>query len=224
MTITIASRAQTAVDPAQLPRIIQDRRRHRRVPLALLGRYMRADKQEFPCTLIEISVSGMSVTAPSSVEPGEQIITYFDELGGLQGEVVRATSDGFALRLNITPRKREKLAAQLTWLINREDLSIIEARAHQRTPVESRAVTLKLPQNIEIECQVIDISISGASVRTTSRPQIGSVVYLGKQKAQVVRHHELGIGLHFDDRATMSSQSTPVRQNPNSHLKHLERP
>ena len=83
---------------------------------------MRANKQEFPCKLNDISVGGVSVMAPVEVEVGERIVAYFDEIGGIEGHVVRLFEGGFAIRLTASQHKRDKLAAQITWLINHADL------------------------------------------------------------------------------------------------------
>jgi hypothetical protein len=36
------------------PKIVPDRRRYRRVPVSVFGRFMRDDKQEYPCEVINI--------------------------------------------------------------------------------------------------------------------------------------------------------------------------
>ncbi|MEL6374583.1 MAG: PilZ domain-containing protein [Pseudomonadota bacterium] len=180
-------------------RIVPDRRRYRRVPLTLLGRFMRANKEEFPCKLIDVSVGGISVMAPADVDDGERIIAYFDQLGGLEGHVVRPFEGGFALALTATSHKREKLAAQLTWLLNRHELDPADERRHDRIKPNDGSSSLALAGGIVIQCQVMDVSISGASVGTTARPDIGSTVVLGKLRARVVRHHDQGIGVQFID-------------------------
>ena len=75
-------------------RITPDRRRHKRVAVTLLGRFMRANKQEYPCKLYDISVGGCALMAPVEVESNEKIVAYFDHIGGIEGHVVR-TFDGF---------------------------------------------------------------------------------------------------------------------------------
>jgi PilZ domain-containing protein len=44
----------------------QERRRHQRVRVNLLGRYMLADRREFPCQVINMSPGGMALIAPIS--------------------------------------------------------------------------------------------------------------------------------------------------------------
>lgn len=180
-------------------RIAPDRRRHKRFPLALLGRFMRANKQEFPCRLNDISVGGVAIMAPVEVEIGERIVAYFDEIGGIEGEVVRSFEGGFAVRVRATQHKREKLAAQITWLVNKDKLGGSFGRRHKRIELANRTSTLRLPDDTTVDCKVIDVSLSGASIGTVARPPIGDVVIFGKLRCQVMRYHDRGIGVKFID-------------------------
>jgi hypothetical protein len=176
-----------------------DQRRHKRVAVTLLGRFMRENRHEYPCKLNDISVGGAAIMAPVVVEPGERIVAYFDHIGGLEGTVVRVFEGGFALQFKITPHKREKLAAQLTWLINRTVLTGIEQRRHERYPARDTDITVLLETGEIVECRLIDVSISGASLKTEVRPRIGSELTLGKLRCRVMRHHDRGIGVEFVD-------------------------
>jgi hypothetical protein len=181
-----------------LSRIVPDRRRHKRISVTLLGRFMRENKEEHPCKLIDISAGGAAVAASVSVPPGERVVAYFDHIGGLEGEVVREFDGGFAFRINATRHKREKLAAQLTWLANRAELAA-EGRRHERITPRNGDSTLQLAEGIVLSCRILDVSISGASVATPARPEIGTEVVLGKLRARVVRHHSQGFGVQFID-------------------------
>jgi selenophosphate synthetase-related protein len=59
-----------------------------------------------------------SVSAPA----GDRIIAYVDQIGRIEGIISREFPSGFALTIMSTAHKREKLAAQLTWLANRHIL------------------------------------------------------------------------------------------------------
>lgn len=181
------------------PRVhaMPERRLHKRFSLRLAGRFMRADRNEYPCELIDISVGGMAITSSVKPQLGESIIVYMDELGGLEGKVARVFDGGFAIALSATLHKREKLAARITWLINRDELDMAETRAHQRTMPRQNENTLRLSDDIVLQVQVIDVSLSGANIATEARPPLGSEVQLGKLRAEVVRHHERGIGVRF---------------------------
>lgn len=110
----------------------EERRRHQRVKVNLLGRYMLSDRREFPCQVIDMSPGGMAVVAPVAGNPGERVIAYVDHLGRLEGKIARLLDNGFAMTISATSRKRDKLAAQLTWLANRQILNLPEDRRHGR--------------------------------------------------------------------------------------------
>ena len=182
--------------PHSLPHS-QERRRHQRVRVNLLGRYMLADRREFPCQVINMSPGGMALIAPISGEVGERVIAYVDHLGRLEGRVARLFNNGFAMTISATARKREKLAAQLTWLANRHILNLPEDRRHGRIVPRHQAARLMLAGGASVTVRIIDISLSGAGIASLHRPEIGSHVTLGKIPGRVVRHLEDGFAIEL---------------------------
>lgn len=160
---------------------------------------MRMNKQEFTCKLLDMSVGGAAFLSSVQVDMDERIIAYLDQLGGIDGTVVRFFDGGFAIRLNATQHKREKLASQIMWMINRHELSGAEERRHERFALTNRASTIKLAEGHTVNVRMLDVSISGVSVATDVRPPLGTDVLVGKLRARVMRHHEQGIGLQFLD-------------------------
>jgi hypothetical protein len=177
----------------------QERRRHQRVRVNLLGRYMLSDRQEYPCQVVNMSPGGMALIAPTIGQVGERVIAYVDHLGRLEGSIARTLVNGFAMTISATPRKRDKLAAQLTWLANRNELEGDAERRHDRITPDNTVSQLHLAEGIVLACRVLDVSISGASVATPARPEVGTEVVLGKLRARVVRHHAQGFGVQFLD-------------------------
>jgi hypothetical protein len=175
----------------------QDRRRHQRVRVNLLGRYMLADRREFPCQVVNMSPGGMALIAPVGGEIGERVIAYVDHLGRLEGKIARQLQNGFAMTISATPRKRDKLAAQLTWLANRHILNLPEDRRHGRFVPRIAGAQLTLPNGTTVGVRIIDISLSGAGIATNQRPEAGSHVMLGKIPGRVVRHLDEGFAMEF---------------------------
>ncbi len=171
--------------------------RYRTIELDLDGRYMRSTKQEYPARLKTASVAQLVFTTPEPLTNGERIIAHFEHLGGLVGKVSGKIDGGVELCLNITTRKREKLSAQLTWLLNRPLYSGLDGRKHERFSFENRSVLLHYGNDQCVECTLLDISLSGASLASSVRPGIGSKVIVGKQDAIVRRHHDRGVGVQF---------------------------
>src|ERR1051325_3911939 len=99
----------------------EERRRHQRVRVNLQGRQMLAARPEFPCQVVNMSPGGIALIAPVSGEVGDRIIAYVDHLGRLEGKIARQLQNGFSMTIAATPRKRDMLAAQLTWLANRHN-------------------------------------------------------------------------------------------------------
>lgn len=201
--ITMDSVAKRTVEPpvfGATATLAADRRRHRRVAITLFGRFMRANKQEFPCKLVDISVGGAAIHTPVEVEKGERILATFDNLGAIEGHVVRTFAGGFGIELQATQYKRDKLAAQITWLMNRHELGdSADLRRHERIAIANskKEATMKLDEGVSVPVNIIDFSMSGASVSTTARPPIGHHVQIGKIKGKVVRHHNDGIAVEF---------------------------
>lgn len=198
--LTAANSTVASLDDITI-RIAPDRRRHKRVQLTLLGRFMRASKNEYPCRLIDISVGGAAISSPVAVELGERIIVYFDHVGGLEGIVVRLVDGGFAMEFAATVRKRQKLAADLTWLVNQTDVDVANLRrpGHERIAIQNQSIPVRLEDGETEDCDAIDVSISGASLSSSHRPRIGSEILVGKMRARVVRHHTDGFGVAFID-------------------------
>jgi hypothetical protein len=165
--------------------------------VALVGRYMLSDRCEYPCQTLDISPGGLSVIAPVLGKPGERVVGYFDHIGRVEGVLVRIFPNGFAMTIAATPRKREKLADQLTWLANRQILGLPEDRRHERLAPKQARSFLILPDGREIPCRVVDVSLSGAAVQIEEKPPVGTAVTLGRTAAKIIRHLETGLALEF---------------------------
>lgn len=174
-----------------------NRRQHQRVKVAVLGRYMLSDRREYPCQTVDMSPGGVRLNCAVIGEVGERVVLYLEYIGRIEGVVARHTSGGFAVRLAATPRKRDKLASQLTWLANREILGLPEGRSHERVVPDKPMVTLKLENGREVAARLIDISLSGVAIQCPVQPAMGSVVTVGSTPGRLVRYFDGGFGVQF---------------------------
>ena len=179
-----------------VPKIVPDRRKYRRVPVKLSGRFMTQDEQEYPCEVFNMSAGGMALRAPVNCLRGERIVAYLEHLGRLEGTVARTFEGGFAVELSCSAQKRERIANVLAWYANQETLGAVERR-HERFEPRIAAQKMIMPNGDVHDCHVIDVSLSGASVATSTKPPMDSVVVLGRLRCRVVRHHSRGIGIQF---------------------------
>ena len=180
--------------------LAEERRRHQRVKVNLLGRYMLADRREFPCQVVDMSPGGMAIVAPIAGAAGERVIAYVDHLGRLEGKITRLLENGFAMSISATSRKRDKLAAQLTWLANRQILNLPEDRRHGRFTPRNPVARLILQNGENVTCRIIDLSASGCAISIAPEllPVVGSAVTIGKVPGRVVRHIENGFAVEFN--------------------------
>lgn len=174
-----------------------DRRRHQRVGVNLIGRFMLEDRREYPCQVIDMSPGGAGIIAPVTAVIGERVIAYIDHIGRIEGQVARLIKGGFAMTINAPVRKREKIASQLTWLANRHELNLPEDRRHERVTPKNPYSQLTMADGRAYRCRIIDISLSGAGLAMDVKPAIGTPVTLGKVKGRVVRHLEEGVAIEF---------------------------
>ena len=181
---------------AVLP-LAEEQRRFQRVRVNLLGRYMLADRREFPCQVVNMSPGGMGLIAPAAGAIGERVIAYIDHLGRLEGQISRLYQNGFAMTVSATARKRDKLAAQLTWLANRHILNLPEDRRHGRIIPRDPMAQLIMPNGVNLTVRIIDMSLSGAALATDMRPALGMLVMIGKVQGRVVRHLDDGFAVEF---------------------------
>ncbi|MDB5654556.1 MAG: type pilus assembly PilZ [Tardiphaga sp.] len=175
----------------------EEKRRFQRVKVHLLGRYMLPDRREFPCQVINMSPGGLALLGPGIGNIGDRVIAYLDHIGRVEGKVTRIIDNGFAMSVGATPRKRDKLAAQLTWLANRDILNLPEDRRHDRIVPRNPICVLTLEDGTQMTCRIIDLSLSGAAIAAEKRPPLHSHVSLGRVQSRVVRHLEDGFALEF---------------------------
>lgn len=174
-----------------------EKRQFQRVQLELNGRFMRESRSEYECKVIDMSPGNVAIQSRVQANTGERIICYLDHIGRIEGRVTRRLMDGFAMTINASNRKREKLAGQLTWLANKHELSLPEDRRHERLAPEQQRTVLTLNDGREYECAMIDLSLSGAAVAIEVRPALGTPVTLGAMRGTIVRHFEEGIAIEF---------------------------
>ncbi|HWK67110.1 MAG TPA: PilZ domain-containing protein [Rhizobiaceae bacterium] len=174
-----------------------ERRNFQRVRIKIYGRFMLEDRSEHPCQVIDMSPGNVAFRADRQGAPGEKVIAYLDHIGRVEGVVTRTLDDGFAMTVIASDRKKDKLAAQLTWLANRHELDLPEDRRHERVAPRNPMSTLQLSDGRQYQCRIIDLSLSGAAVEIDVRPALGVQVTLGTMRGQVVRHFEDGVAIEF---------------------------
>lgn len=173
-----------------------DRRRFRRVSMPLSVRYRLPNGSEAEGKIINISPAGALISAPDGAAYGDTILLYIAKLGRFTGTVKRIERDGFAIHLNERAARIKRVADTLIWLLNggEENMNRRKAkRIRQDRPAKI------MVDGKEQKATILDISTTGASIAFETKPDIGTVLTVGRTKATVVRHHEEGVGVSFAD-------------------------
>lgn len=180
-----------------LARAQADRRRYRRVHVGLAGRlFVPADGSEARCTVIDMSPGGARISCETIPEEGTSIVLYVDTFGRFEGQIVRPEGDAFGVRFNCSAMKRERIAEQLTLYLNKALADDSVLRRHDRTQTKGMARYTRANGDI-VQCEVVDLSLSGVSLKTENRPPIGEFVLIGQMAGRIARHHEDGIAIEF---------------------------
>lgn len=177
--------------------VTEQERQFQRVDLTLFGRYMLSNRQEFPCQVLNMSPGSAAMVAPLSGDVGERVVAYIDHIGRLEGIVLRTLDNGFVMSISATERKRDKLAAKLTWLANRHELNLPEDRRHERVVPRQRNAEVRLEDGRTYRTRIIDLSLSGVAIELDVRPAIGTVLWVGNLRGRVVRHFDEGVAVEF---------------------------
>lgn len=180
-----------------------ERRRFRRVGVSVRGRMMDGDGREHDCRTADISPGDARIAAAAAeVRVGDRIVFYLDDLGRLEGHVVRASQNGeFAVIFSGTAHKREKLAELLTWLMSRESLALDEEVQRDRREGGGALTSIAIEHGPAIDGEIVDFSLVGMAVRTRQpAPPLGTWVRVGAIDGKVARYFDGGFAVDFEVR------------------------
>jgi len=182
-----------------IERASKERRRFRRVRLSIMGRlYIPATQEEAMCTAQDISPGDACIDCELKQEPMGRAVIYLESLGRFEGPISRGDDGRLVMTFSCSPLKREKLADQLILEVNRHLLGDADLRRHDRVEAVSGSYThFTRASGEQIRCEVLDLSLTGVSVRTELRPPVGEHILIGHRAGRVARHHAEGIGVEF---------------------------
>ena len=191
-----------------------DRRRHKRIAVALPGRYMLEDSSEHPCECIDISVSGLRLRAAKAASWGSRVVAYIDGIGRVEGHLVRRAPGWFAIETRATSRKGERVEERIGWIAESEIGKPAERRRLSRQYVERQTVRLSTFDGRQHLALLTDISKEGAALLLETPLDDGARVRLEGRRARVVRVFPGGLALKFEnwvEEASERREASPPR-------------
>ena len=201
---------QPEIDEFTAP-VGEERRSFERTPVAIFGRCMFENKLEVPCQAINMSPGDIAVITATLPKVGEKMVIYLDNIGRLSGDVVRVFEGGFAMLIEGTPRKREKLSSQIAWLRENVKFGNSDLRRHERIVPRQKISEIRMNDGRVYPIEIIDISLSGAAIKSEVRPALDTPISLGGMQGRVVRHFAEGIAIEFTAMQTAQQLDQRIR-------------
>ena len=174
-----------------------EKRKYERVSLSLKGQlFDPGDETEIVCELINLSGGGAALKSECELSPGKHMVLYIEGFGRYEGTTVVHRSGTPGLNFMISELKRKRLTEMLHQFVSRGLPGVAEVRRHVRSPSSSSDEIVR-ENGDRLPCDILDISLDGASLKTEERPSIGEVIALGRCLGRVVRHHRHGIAIQY---------------------------
>lgn len=153
----------------------------------------------FTCRAKRVSPFRMMVDMPVVGKVGDNLDSYFRDIGNFEGTISDTARSGVLLELEMTQAMRAKLADKLTWLEakTKDPVSIVDLRRNQRFVPKASQTTLTLADGAIHGCFVIDASQSGVAVTSEIQPPVGTPLAIGACVGRIIRHTADGFAVKF---------------------------
>jgi hypothetical protein len=176
---------------------LRERRRFRRMPLEITGRLLDPFGREHDCRTADISPGDTRIVSDLAPAVGERVVIYLNGFGRVSGKIARKCGEGeMAVIFDFSAHKREKIAEQLTLVINKE-LGVDE---NLRPAIREGAQTVRLEFETgeSYEGEVVDFSLAGITIKSKRPPPLlGVWVRVGNVYGRVARLVEGGFAVDF---------------------------
>lgn len=176
-----------------------DLRRFKRIPLDLPARIIINGIDEYQGRLVNISPGNLAVNVAAKAVVGDVAAVYIDGLDYLEGTIVRLMPDGFALSFLLSRSRRATLTELLLLRANAAlGGDLIDRRGAPRHFVGEQRAVCRMADGASLFVKLLERSVEGVSVDARRRPEIGSVIHIGRARAIVVRHTARGFAALYD--------------------------
>lgn len=187
-----------------------ERRRYKRISLAIPVHYFHNGGKATEAFLLNVSAGGAAIGTNSPPEIGSELVTYIEGLERAKAKVVRHFDGGFAVNFAMSGQKRLLFGQAVARLAKTLEIEAENDRFvgphdqndRRNTPREqgtAASIVCRLAHGEVAICRVIDCSISGANLLSEARPELGTQIIMGENRARVVRYTEGGFAVEFVD-------------------------
>jgi hypothetical protein len=186
---------------ARLPRVRSRKSpakpKKKRAKTRFSGRFMLPDRQDFDCSITPLVSGKLAIVTTAKGQTGDKVIIYADRLGRIEGDIVAQTKRGFTVKPVPVSAAHDRLNENAGPPERRKKRNAAKRRQTVRKHTPQPDTRLTFWDGRGYPCTVMDVSVTGAVVRTAIVPALGSRVRLGKMTGTVIRHLEDGIAIEF---------------------------
>ena len=162
----------------------------------VFGRFMLPDMSEHACQVLDLTMTGATFITSDVPPAGLAIVAYLEDLGRVEVLSGEPVSGGFRITYAATGMRLERLHQRIKYLMDRAS-GAPDQRRHPRFEPKDKHSSITLPDGRTYNCEVLDISVSGAGIKTDVMPAMGTYLMVGKMKGRVVRYLENGFAIEF---------------------------
>jgi len=179
----------------------EDQRANERIAVTLEAKlFLPAEGTTLDCTVVNLSAGGAKLYCPETAPPDASVVLYINGFGRFEGVTTRFVKGELGVQFVCRDAKRKRLEQDLTAFINEGMMGVTRLRRYPRAAASTGIRHFINAAGESVACEVLDISFQGALLKTAVRPAIGEIIQLGQTRGWVVRHHEQGVGVQFQQR------------------------
>ena len=162
--------------------------------------FVPATETQIDCIVTGLSAEGATIRTSHGPSMGSEIALYVEGFDRFSAFPVSASHDSVRVKFNCSPLKQARTAEKIRRYLGGKSAPAAILPVAQGSALHS-VRSFKCSNGQTVTFDVIDISLSGASLRTSSRPPIGEVVTIGTVQGRIARHFDDGIAVEFFRRA-----------------------
>lgn len=150
--------------------------------------------------ILNFSASGAGVESALEVAPGDRIVLHLEGGSRFEGVVARLFDGGFGVEFGMHESKRQRLISALDAIgEDAEGMTALPLKQRVANRVGGfRGKAVCRTEKGDIECRLVDMSLSGAAIQTDAVLNVGDPVCLGQTKGRIVRRDGEVYGIQFD--------------------------
>jgi len=154
-------------------------------------------RSEEECFVFDLSPAGAGIKSACLVALGSRTVLYVAGLGRFEGKISRRDRLRIGLQFKFSDTKRKRIAAQLSAFVSQGVVGETALRVGGRLSADSMPCSFMSQSGETHSCELADLTLIGAYLKTDGRPNIGEIICFGSVLARVVRHTECGIAVNY---------------------------